>query len=60
MTADMTYMNDSRQIDTLIEAAYDLLAFEPGGLPQWSRFFELFSESAILALRVFPADLLSP
>ncbi|HEY7145444.1 MAG TPA: nuclear transport factor 2 family protein [Streptosporangiaceae bacterium] len=40
----------------VVDAAYELLSFEPGGEPDWAGFRQCFHERAILALRVFPGD----
>lgn len=56
MNTNSITFSDNEQITDVVTAAYDLLAFAPGELPQWSRFRELFIETAVLALRVFPAD----
>lgn len=41
---------------TLVDAAYDLVSFEPGSEPAWDAFRGLFLPQAILTLRVFPDD----
>lgn len=56
MTTPPAALSNEQQITDVVTAAYDLLAFAPGELPQWSRFRELFIETAVLALRVFPTD----
>ncbi|MDE8732707.1 hypothetical protein P0G10_06170 [Eubacteriales bacterium DFI.9.88] len=43
-------------INDVVEKAYDVLAFPPGGMPKWDVFMSLFYESAQLSLRVFPQD----
>jgi hypothetical protein len=40
----------------VVDAAYELLSFEPGQEPDWPGFRECFHSRAILALRVFPGD----
>jgi hypothetical protein len=42
--------------EALVENAYRLISFGPGGDPEWSAFRELFAEHCVLALRVFPQD----
>jgi hypothetical protein len=45
-----------RSPSEVVDAAYELLSFEPGREPDWPRFSECFHPRAILALRVFPDD----
>jgi Putative lumazine-binding len=40
----------------VVDAAYELLSFEPGQQPDWPGFRRCFHAQAILALRVFPGD----
>ncbi len=40
----------------MVDAAYDLISFEPGAEPAWDAFRALFLPQAILTLRVFPDD----
>lgn len=40
----------------LVERAYELISFGPGGAPGWGGFRSLFTEPAVLALRLFPGD----
>jgi hypothetical protein len=40
----------------LVEECYRLISFEPGSEPHWPCFRRLFSDKAVLALRVFPED----
>ena len=40
----------------VVDAAYELLSFEPGQEPDWAGFSECFHPRAVLALRVFPDD----
>ncbi len=40
----------------VVEEAYRLIGFDPGGEPQWDRFRALFDPRAVLALRGFPGD----
>lgn len=42
--------------EAVVEEAYRLIGFDPGGEPQWDRFKALFDPKAVLALRVFPED----
>lgn len=42
--------------EAVVEEAYRLIGFDPGGEPQWDRFKALFDQRAVLALRVFPGD----
>jgi Putative lumazine-binding len=39
-----------------VDAAYDLLSFDPGQEPDWAGFRSCFHPRALLALRVFPED----
>ena len=41
----------------LVDAAYDLISFEPGSEPSWDAFRSLFLPQSTLALRVFPDDI---
>lgn len=43
--------------ESLVEAAYRLISFGPGGDPAWTSFRSLFAERRVLALRLFPEDL---
>jgi hypothetical protein len=45
-----------RSAGEVVDAAYELLSFEPGQEPDWPGFRECFHPRAILALRVFPGD----
>ncbi|WP_249674793.1 hypothetical protein [Pseudomonas abieticivorans] len=50
-------MTDAQtEIGIVIDTAYEALAFEAGSAPRWDLFREVFHESAILGLRVFPGD----
>jgi Putative lumazine-binding len=49
-------VTDEELIAQVVEGAYDTLAFDPGGEPDWARFAEVFVPNALLALRVFPGD----
>jgi len=40
----------------VVEASYEHISFPPGSTPDWNLFGELFVESAVLGLRVFPED----
>ena len=40
----------------IVDRAYSAISFEPGGEPDWATFRSLFTDPAILALRVFPSD----
>lgn len=40
----------------LVVRAYELISFGPGGAPGWGQFRRLFTEPAVLALRLFPGD----
>lgn len=42
--------------ESLVDAAYRLISFGPGGEPGWSSFRRLFATPCVLALRVFPDD----
>ena len=42
--------------DAIITEAYRLISFEPESGPDWKRFNALFTDRAVLALRVFPED----
>lgn len=42
--------------ESLVDAAYRLISFGPGGEPGWSSFRRLFADRSVLALRVFPED----
>lgn len=39
-----------------VDAAYELLSFDPGQEPDWAGFRSCFHPRALLALRVFPED----
>jgi hypothetical protein len=39
-----------------VDAAYELLSFDPGREPDWAGFRSCFHPRALLALRVFPED----
>lgn len=39
-----------------VDAAYELLSFDPGQEPDWAGFGSCFHPRALLALRVFPED----
>lgn len=39
-----------------VDAAYELLSFDPGREPDWDGFRSCFHPRALLALRVFPED----
>jgi len=39
-----------------VDAAYELLSFDPGQEPDWPGFRSCFHPRALLALRVFPED----
>ena len=43
-------------IGRIVDKAYDALAFDAGGQPDWAAFAAVFDERALLALRVFPED----
>jgi len=45
-----------RSAAEVVDAAYELLSFEPGQEPDWPGFRQCFHSRAILALRVFPGD----
>lgn len=47
---------EEKIINSIIEEAYEVLAFPPGGAPLWERFMKLFHRNAIMGLRVFPQD----
>lgn len=47
---------DHDQVINTVEKAYAILEFEPGGQPDWNTGDQLYSERAVLALRVFPDD----
>jgi hypothetical protein len=40
----------------VVEELYRLISFEAGELPQWDRFASLFTENAVMSLRLFPND----
>lgn len=40
----------------VIEELYRLISFESGSLPNWDRFISLFTENAVMSLRLFPGD----
>lgn len=40
----------------VVDIAYAILEFEPGGMPDWATGNQLYSAAAVLALRVFPDD----
>jgi hypothetical protein len=42
--------------DAVVDRAYELISFEAGDAPQWDAFRALFTQPAVLALRVFPGD----
>jgi hypothetical protein len=50
-------MSDRSTPKAVVERAYELISFGPGGEPGWATFRALFTEPAVLALRVFPGDL---
>ena len=43
--------------ESLVEAAYKLISFGPGGGPAWNQFRQLFAERSVLALRILPDDM---
>jgi len=47
---------DEQAISRTIACAYETLAFDPGGEPDWASFATAFHSRAVLALRVFPED----
>lgn len=40
----------------VVEELYRLISFESGALPNWQRFISLFTENAVMSLRLFPGD----
>ena len=40
----------------IVDQAYEAISFEAGEQPDWTTFRSLFTERAVLALRVFPTD----
>ena len=42
--------------EAIVAEAYRLISFEPESGPNWERFNALFTDRAVLALRVFPED----
>jgi hypothetical protein len=42
--------------EALVDAAYELISFGPGGDPSWKAFRRLFADPCVLALRIFPDD----
>jgi len=51
-------MEDSnyKEIENIINLAYDALDFPPGGSPDWQLFQSVFAEDTVMGLRVFPSD----
>lgn len=42
--------------EEVVDRAYELISFAAGGEPAWPEFRALFTDRAVLALRVFPGD----
>ena len=42
--------------EAIVAEAYRLISFQPESGPNWKRFNALFTDRAVLALRVFPED----
>jgi len=40
----------------VVEELYRLISFNAGSQPEWERFISLFTESAVMSLRLFPED----
>ncbi len=53
---DLRAADEARSAAEIVDAAYELLSFEPGQEPDWPGFRRCFHSRAVLALRVFPGD----
>ena len=49
--------DDVATVSSVVDRAYAVLDFPPGGEPDWTVAEELYDPAVILALRVFPDDL---
>ncbi|MGY4711906.1 hypothetical protein ACXDF8_20470 [Mycolicibacterium sp. CBM1] len=48
--------SDRRAVLEVVEKAYAILEFDPGGQPDWLAADKLYAPLAVFALRVFPDD----
>ncbi len=46
----------SKDPKKVVEELYRLISFNSGDLPAWDRFISLFTENAVMSLRLFPGD----